>query len=916
MIEVAYDIGTARGVIEMEYNGRGVGQARTDLEGLQATGQRTQQQYNDASKTMAKAGLAIGAALAGGVAAAANFEQRMSAVGAVSGASAAELDQLRDKALQLGKDTAFSASESAAAMEELVKAGLSVSDVLNGAADATVALAAAGEVDMATAATIASNAMNQFNLKAEDMANVADKIAGAANASAIDVNDFGQSLTQAGAVANLAGVSFDDLTTAIGLMGNAGIKGSDAGTSLKTMLSNLQPTTEKQINLMKDLGLLTEDGANKFYDAQGSLKSLSDVSGILQKSLKGLTDAQKQQALETIFGSDAIRAAAVLADNGSKGFDKMAKSIDKVKAADVAKARLDNFKGSLEQLKGSLETVAIQIGTPLMNALRVVVDALTVLIGKFLDLPAPLQQAIGIFAAVLSGGLLLAAGLLKIKAALIAFRAGALLITGPIGLIVAAIAAAVAAFVYFYKTNEGFRNFVQKAGQAIKEFLGNALERLVPLVKAAIPHLISAGKAVAQWLTTAFEKAWPVIKRFADIIVNDVLPAVKDFAGTALKALGDAWAQIQPKIKPAIDAVAGFATTLGSVLLPVIKFVGQALIWWYQILLSNILPIVMKVVSFFVSVFGPMIGGIISGIITVFTGLLTFLQGLINFVVGVFTGDWGQAWEGIKQIVSGVISVIVGIFQVFWSQVKAGFGALWSVLKGAAGAAWGAIKAIVSGAIKGLWGFIKGVVGGIRDTMVSAWNAIKSRTVAIFQGIVSAVQGKIQDLMGKVRNIKSQITGFFSGAATWLRDAGVKIVQGLIGGIESMVEKAKGALKKVTGGLGKLLPGSPVKEGPLRVLNRGYAGRQIVGMIIDGIEDMRPMLEMAMSDPLGSFAAPSAGVIAGPTVAVEAGSSGGARIVSGTLSLDPSGRAFINGVAVDADDRVSGQNDTIGRMNR
>ena len=314
---MAYDVGTARGVIKIDYDGTGVKKAQQDVEGLDDTGKKSAASLGKIGTVAGRAGLVIAAGLGAGVAAAANFEQRLSAISAVSGATSGEMDKIRAKALQLGKDTAFSAGESAQAMEELIKAGLSVDDVLNGAADATVALAAAGEVALPEAAAISANAMNQFGLSAKDMVGVTDDIAGAANASAIDVSEFGMSLQQVGAVANLAGVSFHDTATAIALMGNAGIKGSDAGTSLKSMFSRLQPTTKKQADLFKELGIITEDGTNKFYDQAGNLKSLDKVSGILQNSLKGMTAQQKQATLQTLFGSDAIRAAAVLSKSGA-----------------------------------------------------------------------------------------------------------------------------------------------------------------------------------------------------------------------------------------------------------------------------------------------------------------------------------------------------------------------------------------------------------------------------------------------------------------------------------------------------------------------------------------------------------------------------------------------------------------------
>lgn len=325
---------------------------------------------------------ALGTGLAASTAAAAGFESRMSAVKAVSGATADEMSQLSTLALDLGAKTSFSASEAAQGIEELVKAGVSIGDVMGGAASASLSLAAAGAISVGEAAEIAANAMNQFNLKGTDLEQVANVIAGAANASAIDVNDFKFSLAAVGAVANTVGFDFEETAVAIALLGQAGIKGSDAGTSLKTMFLNLQPTTKEQIGLFRQLGLLTEDGANKFFDATGRVKSMAEVSGTLQDALKGQTQQQKLATLETIFGSDAIRAAAVFANEGAEGFREMAQSMGKVTAEAVAAERLNNLKGDLEQLSGALETAGIKIGTAFLPGLRSIVQGSTEIVNQ------------------------------------------------------------------------------------------------------------------------------------------------------------------------------------------------------------------------------------------------------------------------------------------------------------------------------------------------------------------------------------------------------------------------------------------------------------------------------------------------------------------------------------------------------
>ena len=326
--------------------------------------------------SVAGAGLAVAAGLGAAINVTRNFEAQISAVGAVSGATAGDLEALREKAIQLGADTAFSASESASAMEELVKAGLSVEDVLGGAADATVALAAAGGVDLARAAEVASNAMNVFNLSAAEMPKIADLVAAAANNSAIDVNDFAFSLQMSGAVANLVGLDFEDLAVGITAMGNAGIKGSDAGTSLKVMLMRLEPSTKKARAEMKDLGIITADGANRFFDAAGNAKSLAEISGVLSEALAGQSKQQQLATLNTLFGADAIRAAAVLAEEGAVGINKLAEANRALSADEIAKKRLDNLNGSLEMLSGSVESLLIVVGSKATPVIRGFADGL------------------------------------------------------------------------------------------------------------------------------------------------------------------------------------------------------------------------------------------------------------------------------------------------------------------------------------------------------------------------------------------------------------------------------------------------------------------------------------------------------------------------------------------------------------
>jgi TP901 family phage tail tape measure protein len=362
--------------------------ASKSLEGVNKAADQTTQSSGKASTSinvlargLAGPLVAGAAAVAGGLAyattTAADFDKTISGVAAVTGASVDEMAQLRQMALDLGASTAFSAKEAAEGLGELAKGGVSIADIMGGAATAALNLAAAGGVEVADAAAIAANAMSLFNIEGKDMGKVVDAIAGFANATTGSVNDFRYSLASVGSVAHLMGQEFDQTAVAIGLMGKAGILGSDAGTSLKAMLNNLVPSTKAATEKMRELGLITAEGANQFLDAQGNFKDLRDISDILSQSIDGLSESEKASALETIFLQDGMRAATILAEAGGVGFDTMTTAmLENVSAAEVAKVRLDNLAGSMDTLNGSVETAAIELGTAMTPAVKEVTEAL------------------------------------------------------------------------------------------------------------------------------------------------------------------------------------------------------------------------------------------------------------------------------------------------------------------------------------------------------------------------------------------------------------------------------------------------------------------------------------------------------------------------------------------------------------
>lgn len=397
-----YDLGKAHGEIVIDYNGGGAKQASDDLQEVEQKGKKASDSAMSSAEATKKlstgmvvAGGAMVGAMALAVRSATNFEDALAGVRAAGNASGEEMDKLRAKALQLGADTKFSATEAASAMEALIKAGLTTNDVLNGAADAAVNLAAAERIDLTKASEIAATAMTAFNLKAQDLPQIADTISRAASATKMDVGDFAQAMNQAGAVSKLVGLNFNDMALAITAMGKSGIVGSDAGTSLKTMLMNLQPQTKKQNQLMKELGIITKTGANQFFDATGKIRSMTEIAGVLGTALKGMSEQQKIATLETLFGSDAIRAAAIISDQGAAGMKNLTNEMgSQLSVAEKAKIQMSTFAGTLENFKGTMETAAIKVGTVLLPILDKIVKVVGTVVDWFSKLPKPVQETV------------------------------------------------------------------------------------------------------------------------------------------------------------------------------------------------------------------------------------------------------------------------------------------------------------------------------------------------------------------------------------------------------------------------------------------------------------------------------------------------------------------------------------------
>lgn len=304
-----------------------------------------------------------------------DFTAEISNIKALTGMQGAEIEAVRQRALDLGKSTKYSALEAAQGMTELLKAGVDTKSVLGEASQAALDLAAAGDLSLTEAAEVMSTAMNVFGTK--DATHVADLLAGAANASATDVHEMKYAFSQVAADAHGVGMSIDDVNVALATFAQYGQKGEKAGTGLRNMLNNLQPHTKPATETFSKFNFLDSNGNSVFYTAEGKLKSMAEIADIMQKNLGKLNPAELDMALYDMFGVEGKGLAKVIMEQGAKAFIAMEKEMKKFTASSVALEKLNNAKGDIEQLRGAFETFQIEALAPLEPAIRVVATAFT-----------------------------------------------------------------------------------------------------------------------------------------------------------------------------------------------------------------------------------------------------------------------------------------------------------------------------------------------------------------------------------------------------------------------------------------------------------------------------------------------------------------------------------------------------------
>jgi TP901 family phage tail tape measure protein len=689
--------------------------------------------FSNGAKMAAVAGvgaiaLGVGAVVKG----AANYESSLNTLKAVTGASSKEMEQLSKKAITLGNDVTLpgtSAADAAAAMTELAKGGLSVRDSMD-AAKGVLQLSAAAQIGNADAATITARALNSFGLKGNDAVRVADLLAAGANASTADISDLALGMQAAGAVFHSSGQSIDTLTTSLGLMSNAGISGSDAGTSLKTMMMRLVPSTKAAKDEMHALGV-------KATDAHGNFLPLRDVIDQYHGALAKLNPEQRQMALQTIFGSDAIRAANVLFGEGVTKFDAMHTAVEKHgAAADLASAKMQGFNGAMEALKSTVETAEIVIGTAMLPVLTQLAGALNKGANFLMAHKGALEAVVAVVTAF-AAPLAIAAG--AVKALTIAQGALNLVMeANPIILIISILIALGVAFVLAYQHCEKFRDIVNGAFRAIK----------------------SAAQPVIDWLAHELPRAWETIKSATTSAWNAISSFVKAHIG-----------QVQSAVSTGLAAVRATFTAVWNAIAPVVSAAFSVIKGIVSSGIATVHHVISAVMAAIHGDWSRAWGELKAAAVTMLNGAVAAIKGILT---GLGPAVFSLAVSVGSQIVSGVLSGVSSLGGALKSKVE---GMLHSALSSlnpfspvehggekyigrpiADGAIAGYLLAgadlpkKISQHLKDTLDTAKGVVDGYRSTLTDAFQRLTGDALKAFDANTTSMLDKLTSKFDRARS--------------------------------------------------------------------------------------------------------------------------------------------------------------------
>lgn len=768
-------------------------------------------------KTIMPISTAVGGLGIAAVKTAADFDSAMSQVAAVSGATGDDLQSLRDKAREMGEKTKFSASEAAQAMNYMAMAGWKSKDMISGI-DGIMNLAAASGEDLATTSDIVTDALTAFGLSAADSGHFADILAAASSNANTNVSMMGETFKYCAPIAGALGFSAEDTAEAIGLMANAGIKSSQAGTALRTIMNNLAGEVKISGQAIGDVTIATTN-------ADGSMRSLSDILADCRVAFGGLTESEKAQAAESLVGKNAMSGFLALMNAAPADIEKLSGAIDNCDgtAEKMAATMQDNLMGQLTILKSQLEELAISFGEMLMPAIRNIVTKIQEFVDKLNGMDEGTREmvlkigllvaALGPFLVILGttiakigtamkGFVQLANGFNKLKVAVqggtgLFGKLGAAIggISAPVVAVVAVIGTLVAAFLHLWNTNEGFREAIVGTWNTIKETVSTFCQGIVDRLNALgfsfqnITEVLSAvWNGFCSLLAPVFEGAFQAIAVVLSTVLNVITGILDVFIGLFTGNWSQMWTGIQTIFSGVWEGIKG--------------------------VLSAAVGIIQGIVDVFLGWFGTSWS-------EVWTNIKTFFEGIWNGIVSFFSGIWETITNVVQtgimligSILSAAFDIITLPFQFIWENCKEIIVSVWNTIKSVVSSAIGAVSSVISSVmsviqnvISTIWTAISTkistVLNTIKSVVTTIFNAIKSVASSVWNGIKSAISTVVDGIKSKVSSVfnavKSTVTSIFNGIKSTTTSVWNGIKTAIITPIEAAKNTIKGIVDKITG---------------------------------------------------------------------------------------------------------------------
>ena len=763
------------------------------------------------------AGAAMGAFVVSGVKAAADFEAQLDGIQAVLGATQDEIGLLNDLIIDLGlnPNLKVDATQAADAIEMLARNGLSATEILEGAAEATVLLANATGAEFSTAANISTDAMAIFNIEASNMIEAVNGITSVTTGSKFGIDDYALALAQAGGVAASAGVEFGDFNTSIAAISPLFASGSDAGTSFKTMLTRLVPSTEKAEDLMRELGIITDETGNAFYDSEGNLKSMNEIAVIMNETFAGMSEEQRNAALSTLFGADSMRAATGILQSGEVAYTDAATaaaelgvSIDEANqfidggitkyealmlqmqqtdAVESAATRMDNLSGALEILGGIFDAIKLQVGQAFLPLIRQVVDE----VSSFLS--ENQETIVSFFNAIATGISTFVASISEGESPITAFF-DALAAAGvpedtitTINDIVTSIQDFIDKIVTFVSDHsEAFKGAIAGIGAvlgasvivAVISAIGTALAALASPITLIIGAAALLGAAWSEnWfgirdtVTQAWEDLQPTFQTVKDWLETNI-PVAIEAVTTAFNNISTWFNDNKQTILDFIDSVitpvkeswAETGTAVGDLVSDQFAKISawfqenQPLIEDFARVIGTVLVVAAAALAKAWSFLQVQLASFARIVALPFLdGFITHLLNVATLVMQIVTGDWAGAWETLKTIVSDSVANLIGLLGSLVDWIAGWFGSSLEEI----GTVW-----------SGIWDNVTAILGlaweNIKTLISSAWMTIQAIWDAAVSAVATGWAAFWDGLKLTVETIWTAITTFITDAFTTL----------------------------------------------------------------------------------------------------------------------------------------------------